>query len=104
MVADTEAAIENGTPMTPLRLRKYLKRVRGHKCEECKLETWFGEPIPLDTHHLDGKWENNNLDNLKLLCKNCHAITDTYGSKNNGNGRPFTKKCKATNIIVSKTI
>ena len=37
--------------------------------------------------HLDGNSENNNLDNLSLLCCNCHAQTDTYKVKNLGKGR-----------------
>ncbi len=98
----TEECINKGLPMTPKRLRNYLIIIRGHKCEECELTTWFGKPIPLDNHHIDGDWKNNKLTNLKLECKNCHALTDTYGSKNNGNGRPFTKKCKSTTIVVSK--
>ena len=103
-IVQTEDVIEKGLPMTPHRIRSYLIRVRGHRCEQCKLETWLGKPIPLDNHHKDGVWENNDLDNLELLCKNCHALTDSYGSKNIGNGRPFTKKCKASNIIVTKSI
>lgn len=49
----------------------------------------MGKPIPLDIHHIDGDFKNDKKENLKLLCKNCHAQTETYGSKNNGNGRPY---------------
>lgn len=103
MIINTKKAIKNGTPMTPSRLRKYLKQVRGNICDKCKLKIWMNQPIPLDVHHIDGHWENNDLNNLQLLCKNCHALTDTYGSKNLGNGRPFTKKCKSTNIIATNS-
>lgn len=42
----------------------------------------MGEPIPLETHHIDGIKTNNELNNLKLLCPNCHAFTDNYKGKN----------------------
>jgi len=66
----------------PENLRSYLIFIRGHKCEECKNIVWYGKQIPLDTHHIDGNKKNNILTNLKLLCKNCHALTDNYCFKN----------------------
>lgn len=100
-IVETEYKIEHKLPITEERLRRYLKNIRGHQCEECKLSTWNNKPIPLDVHHIDGRWDNNKLNNLKLLCKNCHALTDSYGSKNIGRGRPFTKKCPHLVIIAS---
>lgn len=76
-----EATFTEGT------LRKLLIILRGHRCEECKLSEWKDKPIPLDMHHTDGNHKNNAILNLKLLCKNCHALTNTYGAKNIGNGR-----------------
>ena len=55
-----------------------------HKCEECEGTTWCGEAIPLELNHIDGNRYNWNLDNLELLCPNCHAQTDTYRGKNIG--------------------
>ena len=56
--------------------------LRGHRCEKCNQELWLNEPIPLEVHHLDGDKLNNTLDNLQLLCPNCHALTDNYRGKN----------------------
>lgn len=56
--------------------------IRGHKCEYCKQELWMGKPIPLEVHHIDGDKLNNTLDNLQLLCPNCHALTENYRGKN----------------------
>mgnify|MGYP001176989790 CR=1 FL=1 len=53
-----------------------------HKCNKCKLTAWLDKPIPLELHHKDGNHLNNNLDNLELLCPNCHALTETYRGKN----------------------
>lgn len=56
--------------------------LRGHQCENCKLTSWLNELIPLEIHHKDGDHLNNDLDNLQLLCPNCHAFTENYRGKN----------------------
>ena len=67
--------------------RVHLIEKFGHKCSDCGLTEWKGEPVPLDVHHSDGNYKNNTFDNLRLLCKNCHGITDSFGARNRGNGR-----------------
>ncbi len=62
-------------------LKKHLIKLRGHKCEKCSLLEWNKLPIPIEIHHIDGKRFNNELDNLQLLCPNCHAQTDNYRNK-----------------------
>lgn len=59
-----------------------LAALRGRKCENCYLETWQDELIPLEIHHLDGDKLNNTLENLQILCPNCHALTDNWRGKN----------------------
>lgn len=53
-----------------------------HKCYSCNLTEWLSEPIPLELEHKDGNHLNNSLENLTLLCPNCHAKTSTYRGKN----------------------
>lgn len=53
-----------------------------HKCENCGLTEWLGQPIPLELHHIDGNRSNDILDNYALLCPNCHSFTDSYRGKN----------------------
>ncbi|MBR1633354.1 MAG: HNH endonuclease [Bacteroidales bacterium] len=61
------------------RLRERYKRITGiTHCENCKLSEWMGQQIPLEIHHLNGNNTDNRIDNLKLLCPNCHALTDNY--------------------------
>lgn len=43
-----------------------------HKCQLCNQEEWFDQPIPLELHHMDCNPYNNHLDNLRMLCPNCH--------------------------------
>jgi 5-methylcytosine-specific restriction endonuclease McrA len=59
-----------------------ITAIRGHKCEKCGLSEWLNETIALEIHHKDGNALNNTLDNLELLCPNCHALTENYRGRN----------------------
>lgn len=64
--------------------REYIKRILDgeEKCEICGIGNWLGKKISLQIHHKDGNHNNNSVDNLQLVCPNCHAQTDTYCGKN----------------------
>lgn len=64
-------------------IKSYLILLRGHTCEHCRKTRWVGHKIPLECHHKDGDKRNNALNNLELVCPNCHVFTDTYKGKNN---------------------
>jgi len=59
-----------------------LINLRGRKCEKCGLTKWENFPIPLEVHHIDGDHLNNTLDNLQILCCNCHALTANFKGRN----------------------
>jgi hypothetical protein len=65
-----------------LRLRLLEENYFLHKCYNCNLTEWLGNPIPLELEHKDGNSSNNVLDNLTLLCPNYHSLTATYRGKN----------------------
>ena len=67
-----------------LRRRLLHDGVKAPVCEQCSLETWNGRPIPLELEHTDGDKRNNTIENLRILCPNCHAQTDTYRGLNIG--------------------
>ena len=65
-----------------LRKRLLKESIKVHQCESCNLSEWLQKPIPLELHHKDGNRYNNQLENLMLLCPNCHAFTENYRAKN----------------------
>ena len=56
--------------------------IKENKCEVCGLEDWNGAPLSMELHHEDGDRTNHLLENLLMICPNCHSQTDTYRAKN----------------------
>ena len=54
-------------------------------CSVCAIRDWNNMPLNMELDHIDGNRTNHSLDNLRMLCPNCHAQTDTYRSKNRKN-------------------
>ena len=76
---DEEIFIDNSDYRCSWRLReRYKITTKINYCEECGLTEWLGNPIPLEIHHINGKNTDNRLENLRLLCPNCHALTNNY--------------------------
>lgn len=70
-----------------LRRRLVQEGVLPRRCTRCGGTEWEGSPMPLELDHVDGDRRNNRLDNLRLLCPNCHALTPTYRGRNIGQRR-----------------
>jgi len=85
-----------------LRKRLILEGLKEHKCECCGLNEWLGELIPLELDHIDGDHYNNTLENLKVLCPNCHAKTPTYRGKNKRSKNSQTLKNKTQIAKIKK--
>lgn len=70
-------------------IRRFLREYYGDRCARCGWNEVH--PVtglrPLEVEHIDGNWQNTKLDNLILLCPNCHALTATYRALNRGRGR-----------------
>ena len=79
-----EVFIKN-SPVTQKVLRGYIERhqVIEYKCQTCGNDgTWQNGTISLEVDHIDGDNTNNEISNLRYLCPNCHALTETYRGKN----------------------
>lgn len=72
------------------KMLKALTTLRGWKCEKCGRTEWEGQKIPLCIHHIDGNHINNQIENLQVLCPNCHAQTDNYCGRNKNKRPPIT--------------
>lgn len=79
-----EHLLKTSTSSSKIRLALLRSGTRAHRCERCNLTEWNGRPIPLELDHIDGDRTHNQLENLRLLCPNCHALTPTYRGRNIG--------------------
>ncbi len=63
--------------------REYIKRMLGGVgyCQICGIKEWNGIPLTFQIHHIDGNHQNHNLNNIILLCPNCHSQTANYSNK-----------------------
>lgn len=67
-----------------IRARIIRENLFEYKCAICgNTGEWMGKEIALQIDHINGVNDDHRLENLRWLCPNCHAATDTYGGKNN---------------------
>lgn len=79
----SQVLVENSSGNShKLKLRLINEGVKEERCEICGNTEWMGGQIPLDLHHVNGNHFDNRLENLIILCPNCHRLTDNWGNKN----------------------
>jgi 5-methylcytosine-specific restriction endonuclease McrA len=83
-----------------------------NKCSKCGIRNeWNGSPLTLQIDHINGKYNDNRIENLRLLCPNCHSQTETFvgkatrkAEKNNfGKKRNRCMICNAPAAVGSKS-
>lgn len=72
------------TNMARLKIRLLREGLLASKCyeEDCGLTEWKGKPLSLQLDHVNGDKLDHRIENLRLLCPNCHSQTDTFAGKN----------------------
>jgi len=66
-------------------------------CEECGLAEWRGRPLAIQIDHRNGVNDDHRLENLRMLCPNCHSQTATYAARNR---RRFPQASKAYSLAL----
>jgi hypothetical protein len=69
-----------------LKRRLLLAGLKEPRCERCGIADWLGRPLSLALHHINGDNRDNRLENLALLCPNCHSQTENFAGRNAGRG------------------
>jgi Zn finger protein HypA/HybF involved in hydrogenase expression len=67
-----------------LRFRLIREGFKKKECEICGISQWNNKPISLELDHISGDKLDNSLENLRILCPNCHSQTATFRGKNIG--------------------
>jgi DNA-binding CsgD family transcriptional regulator len=65
-----------------IKLRLVRAGVKSGDCEECGIRDWRGQPLSMALHHINGDSHDHRLENLALLCPNCHSQTGNFSGRN----------------------
>ena len=91
-------SVLNGNHSNSAKRKRLIEEgVKESKCECCGLSEWMGKPIPLELHHKDFNHYNNSLDNLQILCANCHMQAHNYCNRTklySDNTKRCSNECK----------
>jgi hypothetical protein len=53
-----------------------------NRCSWCGIDEWRGQPISIQIDHINGVRNDNRIENLRMLCPNCHSQTETFAARN----------------------
>jgi hypothetical protein len=62
-----------------LKHKLYKAGIKEPKCEICGIKNWLDKSLKFHLDHIDGNKKNCTIENLRVLCPNCHSQTETYG-------------------------
>lgn len=81
--SNEELFVVNGsTNSHSIKLNLFRRGLKDKQCEKCRRKKWLGNDLPLELNHINGNDRDNRLENLEILCPNCHYFTPNYKSKN----------------------
>ena len=90
--------------MSTGKYKNQIINLKGYKCELCNIYEWKNNPICLELDHIDGNNKNNNLENLRILCPNCHSQTETFRGRNINAGKKVSDDDLLKALDVSENI
>jgi RNA polymerase subunit RPABC4/transcription elongation factor Spt4 len=65
-----------------LRKRLIKENIKYERCEVCGIEEWNGKLVSFELDHINGVRNDHRINNLRIICPNCHSQTHTYRSRN----------------------
>ncbi|ETB63747.1 TPA: HNH endonuclease [Candidatus Nomurabacteria bacterium] len=71
-----------------LKKRLFSVKIKEPKCEICGWAKYsIDGRLPLELDHINGDRHDNRLENIRILCPNCHSLQLTHRGKNIRNAR-----------------
>lgn len=75
-----------------LKHRLYSEGIKENKCELCNISSWNGFELQCELDHINGDSNDHRLNNLRVLCPNCHSQTSTFRAKNMNKNAPLGQR------------
>ena len=82
-----ETLLATGRSRRNIKIRLLNAGLLENRCERCGLSEWRGMPLVVQIDHINGVRNDHRLENLRMLCPNCHSQTETYGRRNGKQAR-----------------
>jgi 5-methylcytosine-specific restriction endonuclease McrA len=60
----------------------FIQKLLRDSCYECGITHWLGQPLSLHLDHINGVANDHRIENLRILCPNCHSQTETFAGRN----------------------
>ena len=83
-----EILVENSSyhNISRLKIRLINEGYLEYKCACCgNTGQWLGKKLSLQLDHINGINNDHRIENLRFLCPNCHAQTNSFAGKNKNN-------------------
>lgn len=98
LIPNEEVFIDGSQHATEFVKKRILKdTIFEYKCACCNIYEWLGKEIVLELDHINGKSNDNRIENLRFLCPNCHSQTPTF----RGRGIKGKKKVSDADLLTA---